>query len=126
MQWQYYCGLLRSLHYRPRVYTCSYARVLSAYACAKRTAHWACANVHRMSTFNIHISITQGVYSARVSYYNLASPWKCVCSVVRVLFRWRAVMSCEEEEESSMDEDEDMPGLESVSSSEVKCPLILV
>lgn len=29
-------------------------------------------------------------------------------------------MSCEEEEESSMDEDEDMPGLESVSSSEVR------
>jgi hypothetical protein len=27
-------------------------------------------------------------------------------------------MSCEEEEESSLDEDEDMPGLESVSSSE--------
>ena len=29
-------------------------------------------------------------------------------------------MSCEVEEESSMDEDDDMPGLESVSSSEVK------
>lgn len=29
-------------------------------------------------------------------------------------------MMCEEEEESSMDEDEDMPGLESVSSSEVR------
>ena len=28
-------------------------------------------------------------------------------------------MSCVEEEDSSMDEEEDMPGLESVSSSEV-------
>ena len=31
-------------------------------------------------------------------------------------------MSCVEEEDSSMDEDEDMPGLESVSSSEVTGP----
>ena len=43
--------------------------------------------------------------------------WKLVdllCVVVSP-----SAMSCEEEEDSSMDEDDDMPGLESVSSSEV-------
>lgn len=33
-------------------------------------------------------------------------------------------MSCVEEEDSSLDEDEDMPGLESVSSSEVQCTVV--
>ena len=47
-------------------------------------------------------------------------PGSVVCALSCVLVQCQAVMSCEEEEESSMDEDEDMPGLESVSSSEVK------